>query len=102
MPKVTIEPSGIEIEVSRGETMMAAARAQGYYWPTTCDMQCRCATCFVIVLEGADHLSPMSAAERKALIEQRGRRALEQLVRLGCQASVHGDVTVRKPGVRLE
>ena len=79
---------------------MRAARDQGYYWPTSCDMEGRCATCFVVVQEGADHLSPMRPNEREALREQRGQRALEEPVRLACQASVSGDVVVRKPGVR--
>ena len=102
MPTVTIEPAGIRIEVPAGETMMGAARALGYYWPTTCDMQARCATCFVMVLAGGENLSSMGAAEEAALLEQRGRRALEKPVRLACQARVHGDVRVRKTGVRLD
>ncbi len=101
MPRVRIEPSGIEIDVPVGETMMRAARDQGYYWPTTCDMAGRCATCFVIVQEGMDNLSLMRPNEQEALVEQRGRRALEQPVRLACQAAVTGDLVVRKPGVRL-
>ena len=102
MPRVRIEPSGIEINVPTGETMMRAAREQGYYWPTTCDMAGRCATCFIIVQEGMDNLSPMRPNEQEALVEQRGRRALEQPVRLACQASVKGDLVVRKPGVRRQ
>jgi 2Fe-2S ferredoxin len=100
VPRVRIEPSGIEIDVPAGETMMRAARAQGLYWPNTCDMKGRCATCFVIVQEGTANLSSMRPNEREALVEQRGRRALEQPVRLACQASVSGDLVVRKPGVR--
>lgn len=102
MPKVTVLASGIELEVPEGESMMAAARALGFYWPTTCDMQARCATCHVIVEAGADHLSPMRAAERDAIIEQLGRKALEQPIRLACQARVHGDLRVRKSGVRRD
>lgn len=100
MPRVTIEPSGIVLELRAGETLMAAARAQGYYWPTACDMQCRCATCFILVDEGADQLSPMGRAEREALLQQRGQRALEEPVRLACQTQVYGDVRCRKFGVR--
>jgi 2Fe-2S ferredoxin len=102
MPKVTIEPSGIEIEIPEGETLMQVARDQGYYWPTACDMQGRCATCFILVEEGADNLSPMGRSEKEALLNQRGRKALDQPVRLACQTQVYGDVLCRKTGVRLD
>jgi ferredoxin len=79
---------------------MAAARERGYYWPNQCDMACRCSNCFVLVEEGAEHLSAMGRAEHATLIEQRGRRALDQPVRLACQAMVSGNVVVEKRGVR--
>lgn len=99
MAKLTVQPSGIEIDVPHGQTIMQAARDQGYYWPNQCDMSCRCATCFVIVLDGLDNLSEMGRAEREALLEQRGRGALREPVRLACQTMIHGDVTVQKRGV---
>lgn len=102
MPKVTIEPSGIEVEVPEGETLMQAARDLGYYWPTACNMECRCATCFILVIEGADNLSPMGRSEREALLNQRGRKALDEPVRLACQVQVNGDVRCRKIGVRVD
>lgn len=96
---MTIEPDGIELEVPAGRSIMEAAVDQGYYWPTQCNMACRCTTCFVIVLAGADNLSRMGRAEAAALREQRGRAALEEPVRLACQAIPQGDVVVRKRGV---
>jgi ferredoxin len=36
MTKVTVQPANIEFDVPVGETLMGAARAQGFYWPTTC------------------------------------------------------------------
>jgi 2Fe-2S ferredoxin len=99
-PIVRVEPSGIEIVVRRGQTLMAAARAQGYYWPNQCNMECRCSNCFVIVEAGVQHLSPMGRAERATLLEQRGRKALDRPVRLACQTMVAGDATVQKRGVR--
>lgn len=102
MPTVTILPAGIAIAVPAGETMMAAARALGFYWPTTCNMEGRCATCVVVVEAGADHLSPMGPTEQAGLIEQLGRSALQQPRRMACQARVLGDVRVRKTGVRRD
>ena len=97
---VTVEPSGIEVAVADGENLMQSARAAGLWWPNQCDMQCRCAGCFVLLLEGADAVSEMGRAEREALLNQRGRQALEEPVRLACQLGVYGNLTVRKTGVR--
>ena len=98
--EVRVEPSGISWRAAEGDLLMESARAEDLWWPNQCDMQCRCAGCFVIVIEGGEHLSEMGRSEREALLEQRGRRALEEPVRLACQVSVHGPVTVRKTGVR--
>lgn len=97
---VRIEPAGIELRIRSDETLMAAARAQGYYWPNQCNMECRCATCFILVEKGAENLSVMGRGERATLLEQRGRSALNQPVRLACQTLVLGNATVRKHGVR--
>ncbi|OGO51187.1 MAG: hypothetical protein A2148_08945 [Chloroflexi bacterium RBG_16_68_14] len=102
MPKLTIRPLNVEIEAPEGATIMAAAQAQGYYWPTTCGGEGRCTTCACLVLRGMEHLSPRGRTEERVLVEERGRQVLEQPVRLACQARVHGgDVDVEKPGVRL-
>ncbi len=102
MAQVRVEPLGIDLDVPAGVTIMQAARDAGYYWPNQCDMQCRCSNCFFRVVEGAGRLSAMGRAERATLLEQRGRRALEQPVRLGCQTSVTGDVVIHKAGVYVD
>ena len=102
MARVRVEPLGIELDVPDGVTIMQAARDAGYYWPNQCDMQCRCSNCFFRVVEGARRLSEMGRAERATLLEQRGRRALDQPVRLGCQTSVTGDVVIHKVGVYVD
>lgn len=88
MARVRVEPSGIELTVPAGVTLMQAARDAGYFWPNACDMQCRCSNCFFRVVQGGELLSAMGRAERGALLEQRGRRALDEPVRLGCQVLV--------------
>lgn len=97
--RVRIEPSGIELSVPEGETIMQAARDAGYFWPNQCDMQCRCSNCFFRIVEGGAALSDMGRAEEGTLLEQRGRRALDEPVRLGCQARVSGDLVIHKVGV---
>ena len=42
----------------------------------------------------------MGRYEESNLIRQRGRLSLQQPIRLCCQARVHGDVEIQKPGVK--
>ncbi len=100
MPRVTIRPKDIVIDVPEGETIMGAAQEAGYYWPTTCGGEGRCTTCACIVLSGMEHLSPRGRSEERVLAAERGARVLETPLRLACQARVHGDVEVEKPGVK--
>ena len=100
MPKVTIQPLNVEIEAPGGETIMAAAQREGYYWPTTCGGEGRCTTCACVVISGMNHLSERGRFEAKVLTEERGPAVLEKPIRLACQAHVYGDVVVEKTGVR--
>lgn len=100
MATVRVLPKGIEYEAADGATIMAAAQAHDYYWPTTCGGEGRCTTCLCIVVSGIENLSPRSRAEEQVLTEERGPSALEEPIRLACQARVHGDVVVEKTGVR--
>src|SRR5947209_590376 len=99
MPIVTVQPAGYQIEVPLGETIMAGARAAGYHWPTTCGGRGECTTCACTVLAGAENLEPMGRFEQGALVEGRGRGALQSSLRLACQARIRGDVEVRRAGV---
>jgi 2Fe-2S ferredoxin len=100
MAKVTVRPSGITFEAAEGETIMDAARAAGYWWPTSCGGKGECTTCAGMILNGRQHLSEMGRYEEANLIRQRGRAVLKQPIRLCCQARVYGDVEVQKPGVK--
>jgi 2Fe-2S ferredoxin len=90
----------VEIDVPEGETIMGAALAQGYYWPTTCGGEGRCTTCACVVVKGMEHLSPRGRAEARTLSEERGPDVLAQPLRLACQARAYGDVELEKPGVK--
>jgi len=100
MPKVTVQPSGITFEAAEGETVFDAARAAGYWWPTSCGGKGECTTCAGLILSGIEHLSAMGRSEEFELTRQRGRAALQTPVRLCCQARVSGDVEVQKTGVK--
>lgn len=101
-PVVHVEPSGADIEVQPGETIIEAAWRLGYHWPTVCYGQATCTSCHVEVLSGGEHLSAIGEEERDALANRLSGSARRDItrVRLACRAQVTGDVTVRRPGVR--
>src|SRR3989304_4429481 len=57
MAKVTVLPAKIEFEATAGETIMGAAQAHGYYWPTTCSGQGICTTCLSEGISGSEVLA---------------------------------------------
>lgn len=99
MPRITVRPMGIVLEARPQDTVMAAAHAHGYYWPTTCGGEGRCSSCALIVLSGDENLTEMGRSERGTIEAELGAPALARGVRLACQARILGDVEVRKPGV---
>lgn len=99
MPTVRVLPLEVDVEVAEGESLMAAARRQGYHWPTVCGGNCECGTCWVLVEAGAEHCSPVGRAEQETLA--RGIKANEPRARLGCQLKVEGRVLVYRRGVRI-
>jgi len=100
MPIITVLPAGYCLELVDGDTIMGGANGLGYYWPTTCGGKGECTTCACLVLDGMENVEPMGKAESYSLVEGRGRAVLQAPVRLACQARVHGDLRVQKPGVR--
>lgn len=96
---VRVQPSGIELELEPGETLMDAARRSGYRWPTVCGGQGTCRTCYVLVQDGAEHCSSVSAFEAEGI--DAIRRPVSGEVRLACQLGVRGgSTTVEKRGVK--
>jgi 2Fe-2S ferredoxin len=105
MPRVRVEPAGIEFPVGARETVFAAALKAGLYWPTVCHGQARCTACAVRLVDGRHAVGPPTEAEAAALrgmAESAGRRRPDRDTRLACRLRITGDVTVRKPGVRPE
>ena len=100
MPRIRVEPLGVEIEAPVGETVMDAVCAAGYFWPVGCAKTGECTNCAMEVVSGIGRLSQMGRYERQNLLRQRGTRSLEDTrLRLACQARVEGDVVVYKRGV---
>ena len=77
MPRVRVEPLGIEVEAPHGETVMDAVNAEGYFWPIGCDKIGECTNCAMEVISGVGRLSAMGRYERENLIRQRGVRSIE-------------------------
>lgn len=96
--RVTVAPSGVVLEVGEHETVFAAARRNGYWWPTVCGGLGTCRTCLLAVSDGAQNCAPAGELEREGLATL--GRAPDGQTRLACQLRVNGPVTVVKRGVR--
>ena len=94
---VTVQPLGIELEVAEGQSVMDAAIAAGYGWPTVCDANASCGTCVSIVEAGHENCGPMPADEEETLT--RTLVPLDGQRRLACRLTVTGPVTLKKRGV---
>lgn len=97
---VDVQPGGFVLSVCEGETVMAAAERLGYRWPTLCHGEGTCSICWAQVISGAQNLDAPSEAEQQTLELLSPQLRAGRQVRLGCQARVRGDLTVRKTGVR--
>jgi 2Fe-2S ferredoxin len=102
MTSIRLLPLDVTIDAAPDATVMGAAQAAGFYWPTTCGGEGRCTTCACEVLEGAGSLSLAGRSEQRTLVAERGEPVLRSNIRLACQARITGTapVTVRKAGVR--
>jgi 2Fe-2S ferredoxin len=91
MPKVTFLPMNLTFDAADGESLLDVAIQNDVPLQHACGGFCACTTCHVIVKAGEPHLSEMEEDE-----EERLDRATELTLhsRLGCQAKIHGDVTV--------
>ena len=97
MSIVSVQPLGIELEVAPEQTVMAAAAAAGYGWPTVCESNASCGTCVSIVEEGVENCGPMPADEEETLT--RTLVPLDGQRRLACRLTVTGPVILKKRGV---
>jgi 2Fe-2S ferredoxin len=100
MPKVTfLHPEGKSGEVPHGLTLLEASEALGFSLNHDCGGNASCTTCRVEVQVGEEHLSEIDFDEQDLL----DREALsERWHRLGCQARILGNVTVRVPEQKWE
>jgi ferredoxin len=83
-------PSGLEVDMPRGTTLLDATIAAGLPVARSCGAEGICAKCALCVVEGGEHLSPEASDE--ASIKDRNR--IDAELRLACRAEIRGDVTV--------
>ncbi|MEW6510178.1 MAG: 2Fe-2S iron-sulfur cluster-binding protein [Bacteroidota bacterium] len=90
MPKVHFIPLGKSKEIKPGATILAAATQLGVPIGQSCSGDGVCGWCRVKVVRGHEHLSPLTALEKK-LAQACGFKSDE---RAACLAHVQGEVAV--------
>ena len=88
MPKVLFRPDEVSVEVERGVTLQAAAKAAGVELASICGGDGICGRCRVIVKDSNIHASPTTLLSRDEV--QKGYV-------LACQTTITGDVEVDVP-----
>jgi 2Fe-2S ferredoxin len=88
--RIRFLPSGRELRVARGTTLLEAARRAGLPMASACGAEGLCARCGVRVHGGVGALSPEGAAEARQKLHNR----IDPALRLACRAAVSGDVEV--------
>jgi 2Fe-2S ferredoxin len=96
MATITILPSGLQIEVENGKTLLKAAVENKLCWPHTCGGKAQCGSCAYVIVRGRENLSPASRYEQRQIIANKGRQIAINQMRLACQSVVNGDVTIHK------
>jgi 2Fe-2S ferredoxin len=104
--KVTFLPANVTVDVDEAEypyadhgkpgSLLDIALKHKIKLEHNCGGNCACTTCHVIVRQGAENLSEMEEDEEDKLDQAPG---LTPYSRLGCQAVVHGDVTIEIPEI---
>jgi len=99
--RIRVLPLDVELTVHSGESVMAAAQRQGYFWPTRCRGQALCTACLFEVVSGGEGLAEIEPLEQEALetLSAFQEKRAGQL-RLGCQARPLAAVTVFKRGMK--
>ena len=95
MVKITIENLGQKEIVSpyHENSIIKLIHSEGIDWMHACGTKGRCTTCKMIMIKGAEYLSPITAAELK----YRQMGALNNNERLACQTRTSGPIVIRVP-----
>ena len=88
--RVRFEPSGTQIDVARGTSVLAAARALDLPIANACGATGTCGKCGVRLLDGAERVTPPGRREVRVATANR----VDPGARLACMTRVRGDCTV--------
>jgi 2Fe-2S ferredoxin len=88
MPKVTFLPQGRSLEIDEDSTLREAARILDVNVRDRCGGIGACCNCVVTVVEGAEHINPLTVIEEAMFF-------LAEHERLSCQCKIVGDVVVK-------
>ncbi len=90
MPKITYLENGQTIEVPAGTKFLDASQEHRAPHDFGCTVG-SCGTCRLEIVEGADHVQPISDEERETI----DMCTDAPKARLGCQLVIQGDIAVR-------
>lgn len=92
MSLLTLAPSGKEMEVAEGATLLSAILEAIPDFPHKCDGNAKCGSCHVFVLEGRKGLTKTTREENEKLDELVG---VGSKSRLACQVKFLGTENVK-------
>jgi len=92
MPKINCLPDTTQFSIEAGETILAASLRAGIPHAHACGGLARCSTCRVWILQGLEHCSEPTEAERAIA----GPLHFGPELRLACQTRVSGDLKLRR------
>lgn len=92
MPAITYLPDNRSVASEEGETILQTSLRLGIPHTHVCGGNAHCSTCRVIILEGLENCSRRNSREQ--LLADRLRFSPQ--IRLACQTSITGDVTLRR------
>jgi adenylate cyclase len=92
MISIVYEQEEVVQEEQPGETILSISRHHSIPHTAACGGRARCSTCRVMILQGAENLSPRNDAETRLA----ALKGLEDKIRLACQTRVLGPITLRR------
>lgn len=91
MPRITYQNEKV-IDTDAATPILQASLQNGIPHTHVCGGNARCSTCRVLILEGLENCRPRNEKEQKMA----DRRNFSLMVRLACQTTITGDVTLRR------
>lgn len=92
MPTITYMPDNRCVETEEGETILQTSLRLGIPHTHVCGGNARCSTCRVIILDGLEHCCERNSREQALA----NRLHFSPQIRLACQTSIDGHVTLRR------